>query len=88
MIEGLKWTRASTPPKEGEAVACLSVNDYGDVKYCNFENGPYYWDGEEYYGYDDWGSKVYKWVSYWMPWEDLWKVILEIPREQLKEDNL
>lgn len=87
-------------PKQGQYCACVSVTYDGDIKYHNFEDGPWWWDAngklfddddEEpgvFVGHDDWGSREPHTCSYWMPWDELFDM-LEKPfkeRAHVKQD--
>ena len=82
----LKWISADILPEKGRELACIVTRTDGSIKYNNFENGPYWWDGEDFVGQNDWGDKTTHIVSYWMLWDDFWRILENSPRVE-KEDK-
>lgn len=85
-MKELKWTSADILPEKGKELACIIIRNDGSIKYDNFGDGPYWWDGEEFVGRNDWGDKTMHYVDYWMYWDDFWEMLESLPRIE-KEDE-
>ena len=85
-------------PKSGQNCACITVTVNDEIKYNNFECGPWWWDADGHYafgkndepgvfvGSNDWGDRETHSCSYWMPWEELFDT-LEKPLKDEANDR-
>jgi hypothetical protein len=81
-MKELKWTSSDILPEKGVELACIITRTDGTIKYTNFEDGPYWYDGKKFCGRNEWGDKTTHIVSYWMPWDDLFDFLENLPRQK------
>jgi len=86
-MKELKWISADIRPGTGLALACIITRTDGTIKYDNFGDGPYWWNGYEFVGQNDWGDEEIHSVDYWMPWADFWEMLESLPRIVNNKEN-